>query len=88
MQVDVHGVDAEVAGTRLADDGVEIRAVAVEIGAGLVHRLGDLDDLALEQPAGVGIGQHDRRNVGRERGAHRLDADGAVRAAPEQNARE
>ena len=45
VQVDVHGVDAEIAGPHLADDGVEVGAVAVEIGAGLVHRLGDLDDL-------------------------------------------
>ena len=37
MQVDVHGVDAEVAGAHLADDGVEVGAVAVEVGAGLVH---------------------------------------------------
>src|SRR5206468_6385933 len=28
VQVDMHGVDAEIAGPRLADDGVEIRAVA------------------------------------------------------------
>ena len=80
VQVDVHGVDAEIARTRLADDGVEIRAVAVEVGSRLVHRIGDADDLALEQPAGVGIGQHDRRDIGRERGPHRFDADDSVLA--------
>ena len=80
VQVDVHGVDAEVARTRLADDGVEIRAVAIEIGARLVNGVGDADDLALEQSASVGIGQHDRRDVGRERRAHRFDADDPVLA--------
>ncbi len=64
VQVDVHGVDAEVARPHPADDGVEIGAVAVEVGARLVHGLGDLDDLALEQPAGVGVGQHDRGDLG------------------------
>src|SRR6202044_3374329 len=75
VQVDVHGVDAEIARTRLADDGVEIRAVAVEIRPRLVNRISDADDLALEQSAGVWIGQHDRRNIGRERAPHRFYAD-------------
>src|SRR3712207_7949682 len=35
VQVDVHGVDAEIARPHLADDGVEVRAVAIEIGADL-----------------------------------------------------
>jgi hypothetical protein len=65
VQVDVHRVDAEIARARLAYHCVEIRAVAVEIRARLMNRVGDADDLALEQPAGIGIGQHDRRNVGR-----------------------
>src|SRR3712207_8870547 len=29
VQVDVHGIDAEIARLRLADDGVEVRAVAI-----------------------------------------------------------
>ena len=70
VQVDVHGVDAEVAGPRLADDGVEIGAVAVEIRPGRVQRLGDLDHLRLEQPARVRIGEHDGRDLGTEQ---RLD---------------
>ena len=80
VQVDVHRVDAEVARARLADDGVEIRAVAIEIGARLVNGVGDADDLALEQAASVGIGQHDRRDVGRKSASHRLDADDPVLA--------
>ena len=43
VQVDVHRVDAEIARPHAADDGVEVRAVAVEIGARLVHGVGDFD---------------------------------------------
>src|SRR2546423_1772512 len=32
VQIDVHGVDAEIPRLHAADNGVEIRAVAVEIG--------------------------------------------------------
>ena len=64
VQVDVHGVDAEIARPHLADNGVEVHAVGIEQRAGRVHRLGDRDDVALEQPAGVGIGDHHRRDVG------------------------
>ena len=53
---------------------------AVEEGAGGVHRLGDGDDVALEQAAGVGVGQHDRRDVGRQALLHLLRIDGAVGA--------
>ena len=45
-----------------------------------MHRLGDFDDLALEQAAGVRIGQHDRGDVRAERRAHRGRADGSVGA--------
>ena len=78
VQVDVHGVDAEVARPHLADDGVEVRAVAVEIRPGLVQRLRDLDDLRLEQAAGVRVRQHDRRDVGSEQRAHVVDMDPAI----------
>ena len=66
VQVDVHRIDAEIARPRLADDRVEVCAVAVEIGACVMHRLGDPDDLPFEQPAGVRIRQHDCRDVGAE----------------------
>ena len=78
MQVDVHRVDAEVARPRLAHHRVEVGSVAVEIGARRVHGVGDFHDIALEQAAGVGVGQHDRGNVGRERRLDRFGADDAV----------
>ena len=45
-----------------------------------MHGLGDRDDVALEQAAGVGVGQHDRRHVRRQALLHRLRIDGAVGA--------
>ena len=80
VQVDVHGVDAEVAGAHLADDGVEVGAVGVEVGAGRVHGVGNAHHIALEQAAGVGVGEHDGGNLGREPLLHLLGIDGAVRA--------
>ena len=49
VQVDVQQVDAEVAGAHLADHGVHVRAVAVDVAAHLVGQAADLGDLALEQ---------------------------------------
>ena len=80
VEVDVHGVDAEIARAHDAHDGVEVGAVAVEECACIVNRLRDFDDLRLEEAAGVGVGQHDRRDVGAERGLDRRDIDGAVGA--------
>ena len=37
VQIDVHGIDSEIPRFHPADDGVEIRPVAVEIGASRVH---------------------------------------------------
>ncbi len=80
VQIDVHGVDAEVAGAHLADDGVEVRAVGIEERAGLVDRVGDRDDVALEQAAGVRVGEHQRGDLVREQRLDDLRIDGAVLA--------
>ncbi|MDF2973271.1 MAG: hypothetical protein K0R61_3721 [Microvirga sp.] len=80
MQVDVHGIDAEIARLRLAHDGVEVGAVAVEIGARIVDRLGDLRHLRLEQAAGVGVREHDRSHVRPETLLHVLHMHPAVLA--------
>ena len=66
VQIDVHGIDAEIARPHLADDGVEVGAVRIEEGARRMHRVGNRHHVALEQPAGVGVGQHDRRHVRRQ----------------------
>ncbi len=59
----MHRIDAEIARTRLAHDRVEIRSVAIEISPGLMHQSGNFDGIRLEQPAGVGISQHDRGDI-------------------------
>ena len=55
MQIDVHGVDAEIARTHAAGNGVEVRAVAIEIGARLVHRVGDLAMSRSNRPQVLGL---------------------------------
>src|SRR6266568_1263787 len=45
------------------DDRVEIGAVAVKERARSVHRRGDLEDLVLEETAGVRVGQHQRCDI-------------------------
>ena len=67
MQVDVHGVDAEFARSDLANQCVEVCAVAVKVRSYRVRSIGQGANVRFEYPAGVGIGQHDRRDVGAER---------------------
>ena len=64
VQVDVHRVDAEVAGPNLADDRVEIRSVAIDERPRGMDRVGDRLHLRFEQAASVGVGDHHRSNVG------------------------
>ena len=64
VQIDMHRIDAEIGRPHASDDGVEIGAIAIEIGAGFMHVLGDGNNIALEQAAGVGIGQHDGGDIG------------------------
>ncbi len=78
MQVDVHGVHAQIAGPDLAGDGVEVGAVAVEIGACRMHGIGNLLHFTFKQAAGVGIGQHDRRHIRAELGLQGFGIDMAV----------
>ncbi len=63
MQIDMHGVNAEIAGTHSADNGVEIGTIAVKIGACSMGQARDLDDVALKQAAGIGIRHHDGGNI-------------------------
>ncbi len=44
----MHAVDAEIARPRPSDDRVEIGPIAIEEGAGAMHRSGDLVDFVLE----------------------------------------
>ena len=78
VQVDVHRINAEITRPHLADNRVEIRTIAVEIGARCVHRVSDRDDLRLKQPARIRVGQHDGCNIGAEGCLHRLHSNRAI----------
>ena len=80
VEVDVHGIDTEVSGANAANNGVEIRAVAIEIAARIVNQVCDLADIRFEQAARVWIGQHDAGNVGAvfKLGAEILHVDAAA----------
>ena len=60
MQVQVHHVDAEVAGPGLADQRVHVGAVHVEQRALGVQNVGDLVNLAFEDAERGGVGEHQR----------------------------
>ena len=59
----MHRIDAKVPRADPADDGIEVRPVAIEIAASRMDQVGDLLDIGLEQAARVRIGQHDAGHV-------------------------
>ncbi len=58
VQVHVHHVEAHVARSRLAENGVEVGPVVIEQPAGLVDDGGDFGDVALKHAQRRRIGQH------------------------------
>ncbi len=58
VQIEVHDVDAEVAGAGLADERVHVGAVHVEQRALGVEDVGDLVDVGFEDADGAGVGEH------------------------------
>ena len=58
MQIDVHRINAEIAGPHPADNRVEVRAVAINESARRMHGIGDPFHVRFEQAAGIGIGDH------------------------------
>ena len=63
VQIEVHDIEAHVAGPRDADQRVEVRTVVVEERTGVVRQLRDLQDVLLEDSERVRVGQHDRGDV-------------------------
>jgi hypothetical protein len=55
----VHHVGAEIAGPGDAQDGVHVGPVEIDQRPGVVDHPGDLGDPALEDPQGVGVGDHE-----------------------------
>ena len=62
VQVEVNHVEAEVAVAHAAHDRVEVRAVAVEVGPGVVDEVRDLLDALFPEPEGVRHRDHHRRD--------------------------
>ena len=81
VQVEVHHVEAHVAGPRHPDQRVEVGAVVVQQRAGVVGEPRDLEDVLLEDAEGVGVGHHHRGDVLVEVGGEVGDVDGAVHVA-------
>ena len=63
VQVEVHDVEAHVAGAHDTEDRVQVRAVVVEQAADLVDGRGDRVDLLFEEPERVRVREHDARHV-------------------------
>ena len=79
VQVDVHRIDTEIARPDLADDRVEVGAVAIDIAASCMDRVADPLQVALEQAAGVRVGDHHRGHIGSQPRLHRRGVDPPVR---------
>ena len=60
VQVEVRDVRAEPAGLGEADQRVEVRAVDVDLAAGVVHRRADVADRLLVDTVRRRVGDHDR----------------------------
>ena len=83
----MHAIDAQIGRPHPPYDRVEVRTIAVKECAGRVHRGGDFEDLVLEQPASVRVGQHQRCDIGVELGLERPDVELVLADCPTPNRR-
>ncbi len=81
VQIDVHGVDAEVAGRTRPTMALKLAPSAIDQPARGVDRVADRLHLRLEQAASVGVGDHHRRNVGTKPRLERRKVDAAALVA-------
>src|SRR5450759_4506982 len=79
--VEVHHVEAHVAGPADAEHGVDVGAVVVEQAAGVMHEPGDLRDVLVEDAEGVGIGEHETGEIVVKQLPERLKVDAAAGVA-------
>ena len=80
VDVEVHDVEAGLAGLEPAEDGVEVGAVHVGQGARRVDRVEQLADARLEQAERGRVGDHHRGRPRAERGPERVEVHAAVGA--------
>ena len=81
-------VKSHVAGPHHAHDGVEIGPVVVALAAGLMDDAGDLQNVAVKDADGVGIGQHQAGCIRANGGLEGLHVDTAVRPGRDIDHRE
>src|SRR5690242_20175830 len=67
VQVDVHYIEANLAGLNDTQNGVKVRAVTVHQAARLVNDLGHFQQILVKQTQGIGVGEH---QTGRIRPGH------------------
>ncbi len=68
VQIDVHGVNAEVSRAYTAHNGVEVRAIAVEIPANIMESVGNLLNVFFKETTRVRVCEHNRSNIRSELG--------------------
>ena len=78
VQVEVHHVDAEVAGAYFADQRVHVGAIHIEQRALCVKNVGDLVDLVFKNAERGRIGEHQRRGIFVDLARERFKIDAAV----------
>ncbi len=78
MQVQMNNVEAGVAGTNDAHDGVEVGSVVVAQTACLMDDIGDLRNIRVKQTDGVRVGQHQTGGVFVSSSAQRIEVYAAV----------
>ena len=78
VQVHMENVDPDAAHVGVAHDGVQVRAVAVDEAAALVHQIADRLDVGLEQAERVRVRDHDARAVVVHDGFDGFDGQDAV----------
>ena len=80
MEIEVHHVEAHVAGTDRSEQRVHVRAVVIEQAAAFVDHGRDFLDVLFEKTEGVRVGHHDAGDVRAKERPEGLDVDQAVRA--------
>ena len=88
VDIEVHDVEAGLAGLEAAQDRVQVRAVHVRERARLVDRVEQLADPRLEEAERRGVGDHHGGGPRAERGPERVDVDAAVRGGRDRDRRE
>ena len=79
VQIDVHGINAEVTRADAAHDCVEIRAVTIDETTSLMHRIRDRLKVAFKQTTCIGVSDHHRRNIRAKPRLKRCEIDATLR---------